>query len=219
MRVFLIALILSSIALAQAPKTPPKAAPRKTAAPSPAARTVIDPDEGSVSDDTYTNRFFALQYTFPENLDVQDQSSFMEGQLDQSGRTFVLLAAWGDAPDSKGREGVVLVADALSAQYGPISDGADYLRKVTEPLLQRQGYEFTATATPLTLAGAPFFRADFHKNGEIYQSQFVTIRRGYALLFTLSGPTPDSLARLFSSLGTLKLAPAPPAAARPRPAK
>src|ERR1051326_2528132 len=129
---------------------------------------------------TYTNRFFALQYTFPENLDVQDQASFMEGQLDQSGRTFILLAAWGTTPDEKGREGVVLVADALSAQYGALADGADYLHKVTGPLLEKQGYEFTAGAKPVGLAGAQFFRADFHKDGEVYQSQLVTLRRGYA---------------------------------------
>jgi hypothetical protein len=210
MRALLIALVLSSLALAQAPK----AGPRRPAQTAP--RPASDPDDGSVSDDTYTNRFFALQYTFPENLDVQDQSSFMEGQLDQSGRTFILLAAWGTTPDEKGREGVVLVADALSPQYGALGDGADYLHKVTGPLLQKQGYEFTAVATPVGLAGAQFFRADFHKDGEVYQSQLVTLRRGYALVFTLTGPTPESITRLFASLGTLKLAPAPPAAARPR---
>ncbi len=212
MRAIVIALILSTLALAQAPK----AAPRKSA---PAAAALAEPDEGSVSDDTYTNRFFALQYTFPDNLDVQDQSAFMEGQLDQSGRTVVLLAAYGDTPEQKGREGVVIVADALSPQYGPIADGADYLRKVTGPLMEKQGYEFTTHAAPLALAGARFFRSDFHRDGESYQSQFVTLRRGYALVFSLVGPTPDSITRLFTSLGTLKLAPPPPAAARPRPAK
>lgn len=219
MRPLLIALLIMCPILSAAkggvPQAP-KAAPRKSA---PAARPVADPDEGSVSDDTYTNRFFALQYTFPDNLDVQDQSSFMEGQLDQSGRTFVLLAAWGDTPDNKGREGVILVADALSPQYGPIADGADYLHKVTGPLMQKQGYEFTSLAAPLDLAGARFFRADFHKDGEVYQSQFVTLRRGYALIFSLVGPMPDSIVRLTTSLQSLKLAPAPGAPARPRPAK
>lgn len=215
MRALLIALILCSTALAQAPKTPP----RQTVPRRPPAGAVTDPDEGSVSDDTYTNRFFALQYTFPENLDVQDQTSFMEGQLDQSGRTFVLLAAWGTTPDEKGREGVVLVADSISSQYGPIADGAEYLRKVTEPLMQKQHYEFTETATPVDITGARFFRADFHKDGEVYQSQFVTIRRGYALVFSLTGPTQDSITRLAASLQSLKLAPPPPSAARPRPAK
>jgi hypothetical protein len=215
MRALLIALVLYSTAVAQAPKT----APRQTVPRHPPAGAVTDPDEGSVSDDTYTNRFFALQYTFPENLDVQDQSAFMEGQLDQSGRTFVLLAAWGATPDEKGREGVVLVADAISPQYGAIADGADYLHKVTGPMMQKQSFELSADATPVEIAGARFFRSDFHRKNDLYQSQIVTLRRGYALVFSLTGPTQDSITRLAASLQSLKLAPAPPAAARPRPAK
>jgi hypothetical protein len=216
MRAFL--LIFFVIACAQAQAQAPKTAPRKAPAPA-APRPATDPDEGSVSDDTYTNRFFALQYTFPENLDVQDQRTFMEGQLDESGRTFVLLAAWGDTPDGNGREGVVLVADAISPQYGAIADGADYLHKVTGPLMEKQHYEFTTQAAPVDLAGVRFFRADFHKDGSVYQSQFVTIRRGYALVFSLTGPNQDSITRLAASLQSLKLAPSPPAAARPKPAK
>jgi hypothetical protein len=221
MRAFLIALLLCSVPhicplLADVGVTPqaPKTAPRKTA-----PRPATDPDEGSVSDNTYTNRFFALEYTFPDNLDVQDQSSFMEGQLDQSGRTLVLLAAYGDTPDNQRREGVVLVADAATAQYGPIATGADYLHKVTAPLMEKQGYEFTASAAPVDLAGAKFYRADFHKDGESYQSQFVTLRRGYALVFALTGPTPESITRLTASLQTLKLGPLPAAPARPRTTK
>jgi len=219
MRRFLIALILSSACFAQTPSTAAPKAPLRRPLPSPHAST--DPDEGSVSEDTYTNRFFALEYTFPENLDVQDQTSFMEGQIDQSNRTFVLLAAYGTTPDEKGREGVVIVADSIASPYGPFADGADYLRKVTGPLMQQQHFEFTSLATPVELAGVRFYRADFHKDGESYQSQLVTIRRGYALIFTLTGPAPDSLARLTNSLHTLKLGalPAPPAATKRAPAK
>lgn len=218
MRGLLIALLLCPAppicaAAADAAIQASRPAPRKAA---PAARASVDPDEGSVSDNTYSNRYFALEYTFPDSLDVQDQSGFMEGQLDQSGRTFVLLAAYGDTPDNKGQEGVVLVADAVSPQYGPISSGADYLHKVTAPLMEKQGYEFTTTASPVEVAGAKFYRADFHKDGESYQSQFVTVRRGYALVFAFTGPLPDSIARLMASLSTLKLGPVPPAPARPR---
>jgi hypothetical protein len=177
----------------------------------PPAGAVTDPDEGSVSDDTYTNHFFALEYTFPDNLDVQDQTSFMEGQIDQSNRTFVLLAAYGNTPDEKGREGVVIVADSVASPYGPFADGADYLRKVTGPLMQQQHFEFTSLSTPVDLAGVRFYRADFHKDGESYQSQFVTLRRGYALIITLTGPAPDSVTRLTNSLNTLKLGVIPPA--------
>ena len=215
MQRLLIVLMLSSFALAQAA---PKAPVRR---PLPTAHAANDPDEGSVSGDTYTNRFFALEYTFPENLDVQDQTSFMEGQIDQSNRTFVLLAAYGTTPDEKGREGVVIVADSVASPYGPFADGADYLRKVTGPLMQQQHFEFTSLATPVDLAGVRFYRADFHKDGESYQSQLVTIRRGYALILTLTGPAPESLTRLTNSLNTLKLGPLPPAKtpAKPGPAK
>ena len=200
-------LLLGTLAAAQT-----KAPPRKT--PAPPTRAVADPDEGSVSDDTYTNRFFGFEYTFPEHLDVQDQSSFMEGQLDQSNRSFILLAAFGMAENERGREGVVLIADNAAA-YPGLADAGGYLDKVARPLAEKQGFRVMIPARPVELAGQKFFRMDFTRD-DVQQAALITIRRGYALSFTLIAPNHHRLQVLADSLQTLKFTGVALPAAPPR---
>jgi hypothetical protein len=205
MRTLAIALFLGAVALGQGPQRAPSkqsVPPRKTPAGTPKAAPVLDPDEGSVSNDTYTNRFFGFEYTFPDHLDVQDQADFMGGQLDQSSRSFVLLAAFGPAPDGSGAEGVVLLADN-AAGYPGLADAAAYLDKVTRPAAEKQRFELVTPARPVDLAGQKFFRIDFRRD-EVLQSSIFTLRRGYALGFTLVAHSPEQLQRLLDSLQTLK---------------
>lgn len=205
MRTLLIAFILAGLALAQAPQRPPSKQappPRKTPAGAPRATPAVDPDEGSVSDDTYTNRFFGFEYTFPDHLDVRDQADFMQGQLDQSNRSFVLLAAFGDAPEGTGREGVVLLADSAAA-YPDLPDAAAYLDRVARPAAEKQRFQLLVAARPVQLAGQKFFRMDFRRD-DLLQSSIFTLRRGYALGFTLIAPTADRLQKLLDSLQTVK---------------
>jgi hypothetical protein len=168
----------------------------------------IDPDEGSVTGNTYRSRYFRFWYTFPEGLDVDE--NFMQGEEDESKQAFVLLAAYGGA-SADGRKGVVISADR---NIDPNTRTAtDYLVKMMRENYQPNGFEVVSGPRELSLASRPFCRIDYRKEG-IYQSAVATLARGYVLTFTLAAPTQAEVEQLFGTLNTLDFTVAPSRGAR-----
>ena len=168
---------------------------------------MLEPDEGSVIDNLYRSRYFNFSYTVPEGLEVDE--NFMQGEEDESAQAFVLLAAYG-AAEGQGRKGIVVSADLnINPQA---KSAAEYLEKMTREHYRANGFEVVNGARQLSLGGRPFFRIDYSK-GTTYQTAVATIARGYVLTFSLAAPTQPELEQLFTTLSTLKFAPAPKRAA------
>jgi hypothetical protein len=204
---FLALLLLAAAAFAQsAAPVSPRSAPRRSApARQTAAAPAVSPDDGSLSERTYTSDYFGFRYTLPDGMDVDDD--FMEGRQDQSGRSFVLLAAT-EHEEATNRT-VVIVADNAGAA-GATEPGA-YLDKVAGEALKRQGFQPSGPASVVTIAGRSFARADFTKE-KVAETLLVTILRGYAVNFVLTAPSTEEVEELAKSLQTVEF-PQPKASA------
>jgi hypothetical protein len=208
--VFLI-ILLSGAVVAQTGSagTPPSTSSPASATSSSRRRSAtttvpkIDPDEGSVTGNTYRSRYFGFAYTFPEGLQIDE--NFMQGEQDESKRAFILLAAYGSA-ERDSRKGIVISADR---NLDPtIKTAADYLSKMTREHFQPDGFEVIKGARELSLASRSFQRVDYRK-GTIYQSAVATLWRGYVLVFYLAAPTQPEIEGLVATLATLDFAPGP----------
>jgi hypothetical protein len=179
------------------PKSAPAKRPPASSAQPPASakRGAPDPDEGSVDGNVYTSDFFRFQYTLPEDFSVDED--FLADLQDQSNSTFVLLAAQGPLSGEDRRDMVVIMADheATTAEA--------YVQKVTRDYAQKQQFEVLKPAYPFTIAGKPFFRADFRKEGT-YQTAVFTVLKGYAVGFSIAAPSEDTMNALLESLNSVK---------------
>jgi hypothetical protein len=196
---YFLILLLSVAAFAQS--TPHKSAnstrrPAATRSTPPAAVTV-DPDDGSVNENTYTSDYFGFRYTFPEGFGVDED--FMQGKEDQSKRSFLLLAAM-DREEASNRTIVILADNAAAVEA---TDATAYLDKVAGQLLKRQGFQPEGANRTLTIGGHPFARADFQKQ-KMAETVLVTMLRGYAVNFVLAAPSREEVEELVASLQTLE---------------
>jgi hypothetical protein len=211
-RILGVVALLISLAAGQS-SAPPRPTPAAPGASAPRttkpATTAPDPDEGSIDNGVYTSDFFRFAYTLPEGFDVDEQ--FLADVEDQSNSTFVLLAAQGPLSGEDRRDMVVIMADreATTPQA--------YVQKVTNDYAQKQGFEISKPAYPVTIGGKEFYRADFRKEGT-YQTAVFTVLNGYALGFTLAAPNQDAMTALVDSLNSVKFLPAKaPATKHPTP--
>lgn len=210
MRLLCILALLISLAVAQtpapapapAPTPAPKSAPAKrppgssAQRPSSSAKSAApDPDEGSVDGNVYTSDFFHFQYTLPEDFSVDED--FLSDLQDESNSTFVLLAAQGPLSGEDRRDMVVIMADheATTAEA--------YVQKVTRDYAQKQQFEVLKPSYPVTVAGKPFYRADFRKEGT-YQTAVFTVLKGYAVGFSIAAPSEETMNGLLESLNSVK---------------
>ncbi len=213
-------LLLSAVALAQSSSSKPaRPAPHPAPAPksAPAEPQSPAPDDGSINGQLYTSEYFSFAYTLPAHLEVNDD--FMAGQEDATGQTFVLLAAYGPAPEAGRREGVVLMADRIDVSSSRDGDAwaAAYLQELSRVLVA-QGGEPVGAIREYSFGGQKFFRADFKRNGPDpgFQSLLVTLRRGYVLGFDFVAASESQADKLVESLNSIRFAPlaAPPSPRR-----
>jgi hypothetical protein len=201
-RLLCIFALVISLAIAQTHAPAPKSAPAKRPAgssqpSSPPSRKspAPDPDEGSVDGNVYTSDFFRFQYTLPEGFNVDED--FLADLQDESNSTFVLMAAQGPLSGEDRRDMVVIMADreATTAEA--------YVQKVTRDYAQKQQFEVVKPAYPVTVAGKPFYRADFRKEGT-YQTAVFTVLKGYAVGFSIAAPSEETMNPLVESLNSVK---------------
>ena len=212
MRLLCIVAVFSSLALAQAPATPPKPAPANPSTTAPKSgqsktgqtkppAAAVDPDEGSVENGVYISDFFHFTYKLPEAFEVDE--AFLADLQDQSNSTFVLLAAQGPLSGEDRRDMVVIMADQQA------TTAETYVEKVTREYAQQQAFEILKPPYPVIIGGKPFYRADFRKEGT-YQSAVFTVLKGYAVGFSVAAPNEEAMNALIESLNSLKfLSPVP----------
>lgn len=155
-------------------------------------------DQAKTTGTTYSSPYLGLSLTIPRTLTIS-KLDLMKDAPSRSGRTLVLVEAWGEPKIFSGRAGLVLYADDLSYYPADQRNAEAYLRKVV-PFLVHEGSTVLHERIGMTIGGIEAVRADL-RTGSVYQSEWVTVRKGFALVFTVTGGSEteiDDLFRLFN---------------------
>ena len=180
------------------------------------------PDQGSISGNLYSNKFFDLAFEFPKDWIPHGEAT--KQHLMDIGKDKLIAVAPGRESEIKiaekhaynlltvfenelGTPGVkffrseILMAEDVSWAPG-IKTGEDYLLNV-QPLLKKGGYDRFSEIKPVEIGGRTFYREDLSKQERPdirgYQAYFATIARGYALSLIISTEDPDETAKLAAS--------------------
>lgn len=158
-----------------------------------------DPNEGHISDGTYTSRFFGFTYKIPQGL-LPHSTEFQQHVNDPSHpptKTYVLFLA---ATPVRPYKNV-----AISAQSAAnFKDGAAYLEKV-ESSSRKLGLTVLDSAKQKALAGTTFFRQDYYSpQGTFFQTHACILSKGYVLDFVISANDRADVEKLFDSLNALQ---------------
>ncbi len=151
------------------------------------------PDEGSVSGNTYTEKFFNLSCTIPAGWVIKT-AAMREGLAGQ-GSSMLLLSTFAKDSPSAGEVNASLTITAESlAAYPDVKTASDYFSVISE-LARSKGFTVLNEPAEIDIGGVTFLRGDFQKEEEgkpTYQASMVTIRNGYALAATaISGNDED----------------------------
>jgi hypothetical protein len=199
------------------------------------AQQTPSPDDGSVDKGVYSNRFFGFSVTHPKDWVVHGEATntrLREVGKERAASSGALSAASSEAslkntyqllttfqyPMGSAIEvnpGFMLVAEKVS-QAPSIVTGRDYLLHVRPMLLKTGVVPLNNEPAELMLAGQKFFRQDSRMqiNGvTIEQSVLITVLKGYAIVFILSGKDRPTIDEMMTSVRTLKFA-SPPSISR-----
>lgn len=200
------------------------------------AQQPLTPDNGRVSLGVYTNWFFGFSVRYPKDWVVHGDATnerlkelgkeraTSTGALSASSsevmlrNTFQLLTAFqypmGSAVEVN--PSFMLVAERVS--HAPaIVTGRDYLLHV-RPLMIRTGViPINGEPAELMLAGRKFFRQDSRMEimgVTMQQAILITVSKGFAIAFILSGKDQASINQSVQSVKTLKFTNSPSASPR-----
>jgi TonB family protein len=175
------------------------------------------PDDGQVKNGVYLNSFFGLGFTYPTGWVVHDEAineriqerakeeAAKTGNLAQQKNTYVLFTSTRYPRGTPGiavNPFVFVVAEKVSGN----PNGKDYLLSL-RPLKQKRGIQSVLTE-PLEfrVAGLQFFRDNY--TGEVNsvamrQAIFVTVKKGYALIFSFTGQDEKSVGEMVETMNTI----------------
>jgi tetratricopeptide (TPR) repeat protein len=193
-----------------------------------AGNTISGPklEDGNVSENVYTNKFFGFTYEFPKGW-VLLSSEAARAAMEIGGA----LISTGDpteadvrrAAERKGHSLLYVVESRVGNQ--PISMKSVMVNALNlgtvpgltpESFLKSVGQRFKQTGVPMELNAAPeqimiggrsFWKGNFAIQttaGIRYGSQFVTMDKGYLLMFFLGSPDLQGLRNMEKSLETIR---------------
>jgi hypothetical protein len=158
---------------------------------------------GSVDGHTYTDPRFGLRYSFPAELENMTSlpGGIPVGTGEKSGVTEFLFSAM-EKPNRSVRRGVLITTDPLGA-FGAV-DVPSYLRKL---MVLSLGAKEPIEVQSVTIGERTFSRTNINAGvGTVsYGAQLSTLCRGEFLTFYFSGPSPEAVAGLVSTLDKLSL--------------
>lgn len=185
---------LSSAAQESSSKPAQKNAPAK-----PRKGGEAQPDEGTVMNGVYSERFFLLHCAIPQGW--VERTAEMRRGLPEQENAVLLLSAFAKPAPSPGEINSSLSITAESAAGSPnIKTPDDYLESITEIAASKS---FTVLNPPgeITIGGVNFLRGDFQKQeGDLttYQATMVAMRRGYLLQITAVSGNEEDLTSLLN---------------------
>lgn len=205
------------------------------------AQQASTPDDGSVIDGAYTNRFFGFSVTYPKDWVVHGEATNI--RLKEMGKeratstgamsaassevvlknTYQLLTTF-QFPLGAAIEvnpSFMLVAERVSHAPGIVT-GRDYLLHVRPLMIKTGMVPVNDEPVELTLAGRKFFRQDSRMqiNGvSVEQTIIITVSKGFAIAFILSGKDQSAINEMVNAVGTLKFAGSPSSSTKPSSSK
>jgi hypothetical protein len=181
-------------------------------------------EDGIVSGNTYTNKFFGFTYLFPTGWAVLSAEA-ARGMLEIGGN----IISTGDPTEQDLKKAVraeshhllfvmenrsgnqpislkTVMVSALDMQPTPITAEA-YIKALGQRLGQT-GKAMEASGSPgeRSIGGQTFWKQNFltqTATGTSYGAEFVTTVKGYLLMFVLSAPDPKTLGDLEKSLDSI----------------
>jgi TonB family protein len=184
------------------------------------------PDDGSVSRNTYTNRFFGFSLEFPEDwvvmgAEAQRNLAKVGGEMlaggdqtladaQQAGAAHayqLLFVTAGHSGQSFNTRSIQI--SALDLAVAPeITSGEDYLKSSAKILLRLHSpLQASGVPTEISMNGNILWRMDITtriNENLSYGSEIVAIQKGYLLLFTLSSPDQAGLESLLQDMKSLR---------------
>lgn len=196
--IFLIALALPlSMAAQEAAAKPAQNAPPTKAKKGKQPQ----PDEGTVTDGIYSEKFFLLRYAIPQGWVVKT-GEMREGIPGQENATLLLSTFAKAAPSAGEINPSVNITAESAAAYPDVKTADDYMESISE-FVTSKGFTELNPPGEISIGGVPFLRSDFQKQeGDLttYQATMVTIRRGYILQVTAISGDEEQLTPLLSRL-------------------
>jgi len=175
------------------------------------------PNDGLVKNGVYFNLFFGLGFTYPTGWVVHDEAineriherameeAAKTGNLAQQKNTYVLFTS---TRYPRGTPGIAVnpVVFVVAEKVSGNPNGKDYLLSL-RLLKQKRGIQPVLTE-PLEfrVAGLQFFRDNY--TGEVNsvvmrEAIFVTVKKGYALIFSFTGEDQKSVDEMAEAMKTI----------------
>lgn len=175
------------------------------------------PNDGLVKDGRYFNLFFGLGFTYPTGWVVHDETTneridararedaAKTGNLAQQKNTYALFTS---TRYPRGTPGIAMnpVVFVVAEKVSGNTNGKDYLLSL-RPLKQKRGVQpLLAEPAEFRVAGLQFFRDNY--TGEVNsvpmkQAIFVTVKNGYALIFSFTGEDQKSVDTMAEAMKTI----------------
>jgi hypothetical protein len=158
-------------------------------------------DEGSIQGKTYKNPSLGLELTADPSL------TFQRPELKGNGtkRESLLVAALGKFRSESAREGTFIGAVAL-AYYPEDQRSTDSCMRRMVEAQQKNGFKVMRGSPQSELGPTMFVRADFMREGPVYETVFVKACDALALTIVFAGPDRDTVEK-FVAAPDLKLDP------------
>lgn len=178
------------------------------------------PTDARLKDGVYYNLFFNIAFTYPKDWVVHDQEvndrirekskevAAKTGALAQVKHTYPLLSV---TRYPRGTPGITLnpvvfvVAERIANVPGNPGP-KEYLLSLRETRAKRGVHATLKEPVEFRVAGFQFLRDDYREevNGiSVTASVFVTVKKGYALIFSFSGEDEKSVAEMAETMNTI----------------
>jgi len=189
------------------------------------------PEDGSISKNIYTNKFFGFVYEFPKGW-IRLSSDAARATLEAGGK-FIL---GGDDPTQvdvstaaarKGHPLLYVVEGGIGKQSIPVKTvmvtaldigttprltPGSFLKSVSEQFQHTGALVINEAPAEIALGGRSFWKATFAVQttiGSIYTTEFVTADKGYLLIFVIGGQGPENLHEAEKSLESIRFSGTP----------
>jgi len=177
------------------------------------------PDDGKVKDGAYFNLFFSFGFTYPKDWVVHDEAindRIQKRAKEQAAKTYKpseLNEAYVLFTVSRHARGtpvpmnptILVVAESLERVPGN-PNGKDYLLSL-RPLQAKKGSKpLVDEPVEFRVAGMQFFRDDYSQvvnDVPLRKAIFVTVKKGYALVFSFNGEDQKSVEEMAEAMKTI----------------
>ncbi len=199
----------------------------------------VSPDDGHVTNGVYHNNYFGFSVQYPQGwvvhgdatntrlMEIGKERATSSGALSAAStevilkNTYQLLTTFQyplGTPDVDLNPAFMVVAENVSHAPGIVT-GRDYLLNTRALMIKTGVVPVQDEPLELTVSGRKFFRQDAiieMKGVTVRQAILISVNKGFALAFILSGKDEEAIDEMLSAFNTVKFS--LPGATQPKPA-